>query len=104
MVFRRSVIEPVTQEFIPLKKGCDHDEVWKVKSDIGDNKNWLSSTKLCTNPQQNFDQVVKKRSEEGDVTVKKFIPFKKEMPFSGLSLSWSQELHKRFEQLGGSEG
>ncbi|GJY06194.1 hypothetical protein Tco_0373248 [Tanacetum coccineum] len=41
MVFRRSVIEPVTQEFIPLNKGCDHDEVWKVKSDIGDKKNWL---------------------------------------------------------------
>ncbi|GJU91019.1 putative E3 ubiquitin-protein ligase UBR7 [Tanacetum coccineum] len=60
MVFRRSVIEPVTQEFIPLNKRCDHDEVWKVKSDIGYKKNWLSSTQLCTNPKQNFEQVVKK--------------------------------------------
>ncbi|GJX08465.1 hypothetical protein Tco_0196397 [Tanacetum coccineum] len=60
MVFRRSVIEPVTQEFIPLNKGCDHDEVWKVKSGIGYKKNWLSSTQLCMNLKQNFEQVVKK--------------------------------------------
>ncbi|GJT59844.1 hypothetical protein Tco_1003377, partial [Tanacetum coccineum] len=86
MVFRRSVIEPVTEEFIPLKKGCDHDEVSKAESDIGDKRNWLSSTQLCTNPKQNFEQVINKRSEEQDVMVKKFIPYKEEMPVSGLSL------------------
>ncbi|GJT15581.1 hypothetical protein Tco_0874287, partial [Tanacetum coccineum] len=67
-------------------KGCDDDEVSKVESNIGDEKNCLSSTQLCTNRKQNFEQVVKKRSEERDVMVKKFILFKEEMPGSGLSL------------------
>nr|GEY77755.1 transcription factor HHO5-like [Tanacetum cinerariifolium] len=85
VVFRRSVNE--LKEFIPLKKGCGDDEVSKVKSDIGDKKNWLRSTQLCTNPKQNFEQAVKKQSEEQDVMVKKFIPFKEEIPGSGLSLT-----------------
>lgn len=85
MVFRRSVNAPVIEEFIPIKKRCE-DEVSKFESDLGDKKNWLSSTQLCTNPKQSLDQVVKKRSEERDMMVNKFIPFKEDMPVSGLSL------------------
>ena len=45
MVFKKSINQPVLEEFIPLKNTCD-DEDPKVEIDSGDKKNWLSSTQL----------------------------------------------------------
>ena len=49
-VLKKSLhVEPVLEEFIPLKNSCDDDakvEIVANENDNGDKKNWLSSTHL----------------------------------------------------------
>lgn len=44
-MFKKSANQPVLEQFIPLNKTC-HEEDRKVETDVGDKKNWLSSTQL----------------------------------------------------------
>lgn len=110
-----SNVEPVLEEFIPLKKSCDDEDseidVIKKKENGGggDNKkNWLSSTQLWSTNDNNSkpnstNKITKKRAEEEDDDLyqpfrnpaRSFIPFKgcygftetrEELPSHGLSL------------------
>ncbi|GKB17135.1 homeodomain-like protein [Tanacetum coccineum] len=64
-VLKKSLhIEPVLEEFIPLKNSCDDDDDAKVEivaneKDNGDKKNWLSSTHLW-NTNENLETVEEK--------------------------------------------
>ncbi|PWA62266.1 Homeodomain-like protein [Artemisia annua] len=55
-------VEPVLEEFIPLKNSCDDDtkvEIVANENDNGDKKNWLSSTHLW-NTNENLETVEEK--------------------------------------------
>lgn len=39
-------VQPVLEEFIPLKKDCDKNEENKNEKDYRDKKNWMSSVQL----------------------------------------------------------
>ena len=39
-------VQPVLEEFIPLKKDCDEDGGIKKEKDCKDKKNWMSSVQL----------------------------------------------------------
>lgn len=39
-------VQPVLEEFIPLKKDCDQNEENKKEKDYKDKKNWMSSVQL----------------------------------------------------------
>ena len=55
-------VEPVLEEFIPLKKSCDEDEKNEVKKEKDrDKMNWMSSVQLwnnndCKNIGSKYDQ------------------------------------------------
>ncbi|KAK9287250.1 hypothetical protein L1049_015663 [Liquidambar formosana] len=73
---RPSNIQPVLEEFIPLKKNCDEDNGIHKETDCKDKKNWMSSVQLwntdddystggCTyNQKQNSKTDIKQREEE----------------------------------------
>ncbi|KAK9988274.1 hypothetical protein SO802_028513 [Lithocarpus litseifolius] len=66
-------VQPVLEEFIPLKKDCDQNEENKKEKDYKDKKNWMSSVQLwntedysstdCTKSNPKLD--TKKSEEEG---------------------------------------
>ncbi|KAI3815185.1 hypothetical protein L1987_14844 [Smallanthus sonchifolius] len=104
MVFKKSSnVEPVLEEFMPLKKTCDEDEDAEVDGDVireekggGDKKNWLSSTQLWNAKDNNpsadqiqnqkpnsTNQITKMRGvEEDDVMIdESYRPFR--IPLKG---------------------
>lgn len=42
----KNEVQPVLEEFIPLKKDCDRNEENKKEKDHRDKKNWMSSVQL----------------------------------------------------------
>ena len=46
MRFRASNVQPVLEEFIPMKKDCDEKDGVKKEKDCKDKKNWMSSMQL----------------------------------------------------------
>lgn len=49
---RRRNVEPVFEEFIPLKKTCDEaekDEKTRMEKECKEKKNWMSSVQLWNN-------------------------------------------------------
>nr|XP_043618737.1 transcription factor HHO5-like isoform X2 [Erigeron canadensis] len=81
MVLKKSsYVEPVLEEFMPIKKCFDNDDDIKIEANIGnhhndingDKKNWLSSTHLWNTNENHdhkansFTQTIKKRNEKED--------------------------------------
>lgn len=46
---KSSNVQPVLEEFIPLKKDCDEEGKIKKEKDCKDKKNWMSSVQLWNN-------------------------------------------------------
>ncbi|KAM0062076.1 putative transcription factor MYB-HB-like family [Helianthus debilis subsp. tardiflorus] len=110
MVFKKSSsVEPVLEEFIPLKKSCDEGvEVDLIREEKGggDKKNWLSSTQLWNTNENspNMNQIQSHKPNSTDKITKKRAVEEDNRTIDGPHRSFGNHLGKAFIPLKGCYG